>query len=111
MATETMKTPSFSAPAADTLTSLYTLPASTSAVVPTINVCNTSASAATFRIGIRPGGAAIEQQNYLVYNSNISAYESIIFNQGIILDAGDILAVYSSASTLAFTAFKMEVTA
>ena len=111
MATETMKTPSFSAPAANTLTSLYTVPSSTQAIIPTINVCNTASAAATFRIGIRPNGAAIEQQNYLVYNSDISAFESIIFNQGIILDAGDILAVYSSASTLAFTAFKMEVTA
>lgn len=111
MATETIKIPSFSSPAADTLTSLYTVPASTTAVIPTINVCNTSASAATFRIGIRPNGAGIQQQNYLVYNSNISAFESIIFNQGLMLNAGDILAVYSSASTLAFTAFKMEVTA
>jgi hypothetical protein len=111
MATETMKTPSFSAPAANTLTSLYIVPSSTQAIIPTINVCNTASAAATFRIGIRPSGAAIEQQNYLVYNSDISAFESIIFNQGIILDAGDILAVYSSASTLAFTAFKMEVTA
>lgn len=111
MATETMKTPSFSAPAANTLTSLYTVPASTQAVIPTINVCNTGSVAATFRIGIRPNGAEIQPQNYLVYNSNIEGYESIIFNQGIILDAEDILAVYSSASTLSFTAFKMEVTA
>lgn len=111
MATETMKTPSFSAPAANTLTSLYTVPASTSTVIPTINVCNTASVAATFRIGIRPNGAEIQPQNYLIYENSIAGYESIIFNQGIILDAGDILAVYSSASTVAFTAFKMEVIA
>jgi hypothetical protein len=111
MATETMKTPSFSAPAANTLTSLYIVPSSTQAIIPTINVCNTASAAATFRIGIRPGGAAIQAQNYLVYENSISGYESIIFNQGILLDAEDILSVYSSASTVSFTAFKMEVTA
>lgn len=107
---ETMKSPYFAAPSANTLTSLYTVPASTQAVIPTMNVCNTASVAATFRIGIRPNGDAIQPENYLVYENSIGGYESILFNQGIILDETDILAVYSSASTVSFAAFVMEVT-
>ena len=47
-----------SSPSATTATNLYTVPASTSTVVSTITVANLAGSAATFRISVRPAGAA-----------------------------------------------------
>ena len=48
-----------SAPSATTDTTLYTVPASTQAVVSTVSVCNRGSAAATFRIAVRPDGASI----------------------------------------------------
>ena len=44
-------------PSATTATTLYTVPATTSTIVSTINVCNQAAAAGSFRIAIRPAGA------------------------------------------------------
>ena len=108
-ATETLKTPSFVSPDADTLTTLYTVPAGTQAVISTINVCNTTASANTFRIAATSGGSPVTG-NYLIYNMGISSYETVSFTQGITLDEGDLIAVYSASAGLAFNLFRMEVT-
>ena len=55
-----------SAPSATTDTTLYTVPASTETVVSTIAVANRAATNATFRIAIRPDGASIANQHYIV---------------------------------------------
>ena len=44
---------------ATTNTNLYTVPASTATIVSTITVANQAATAGTYRIAIRPSGAAI----------------------------------------------------
>jgi hypothetical protein len=106
---ETIKTPSFVNPTANTLTTLYTVPVDTTAIISTINVCNTASADATYMIAITSGGSPT-LGNYLVYNATISGNETIAFTQGITMDSNDVLAVFASSSSIAFNAFKMEIT-
>ena len=57
-----------SSPAATTLTSLYTVPAATSAVTSTLTVCNYGVST-TVRVAVRPAGAGIANQHYIIYET------------------------------------------
>jgi glucose-6-phosphate dehydrogenase assembly protein OpcA len=102
------KTLGQSAPAATTNTNLYTVPASTSAVVSTLVVANRATSAATFRIAIRPAGAAIANQHYIAYDSTVAANDSITLTLGISLATTDIITVYASTANLSFNAFGVE---
>jgi hypothetical protein len=109
MATETIKSASYLLPAANTLSTLYTVPSSTQAVISTINVCNTASADATYRIAIVPNGVGITNANYIVYNATISGNETVAFTQGITMDSGDLLRVFASTASVAFNAFKMEI--
>ena len=97
------------APSATTLTTLYTVPASTQAVVSTISVCNQSASATTFRIAIRVAGAGISGEDYIAYDSTISGNNTTFITVGITLAATDVISVYSTAATVSFNAFGSEI--
>ena len=107
-ATETLKTPSFIAPNANTLTTLYTVPAGTQSVISSINVCNTASTDATYRIAVTSGGSPV-LGNYIVYGATIAGNETVSFTQGITLDQNDLVAVFSSSSAIAFNLFKMEI--
>jgi glucose-6-phosphate dehydrogenase assembly protein OpcA len=97
------------APSATTLTTLYTAPASTQAVVSTIAVTNRAATAATFRIAIRVAGAAISNEDYIAYDSTVAANDTTAFTIGVTLAATDVLSVYASTANLSFNAFGSEI--
>lgn len=97
-------------PSATSLTTLYTVPASTQAICSTLSVCNTSSTSTTFRIAVRPSGAAISTSQYLAFDTTISANDSVFLTLGISLSATDIISVYSAANTLAFSLFGVEIT-
>ena len=105
------KTLGQSAPSATTNTDLYTVPASTSAVVSTLVIANRAATAATFRIAIRPAGAAIANQHYIAYDVPVGASDSTTLTLGITLATTDIITVYASTANLSFNAFGSEITA
>jgi len=96
-------------PAAITNTNLYTVPGSTSTVVSTISVANLGVSG-TFRIAIRPGGAAIANQHYLSYDVGINGNDAMTFTIGVTLATTDIITVYASNTSFAFSAFGSEIT-
>lgn len=100
-----------SAPSATTATTLYTVPASTQAVVSTIVVCNRGTSVQTFRISVRPDGAAQANQHYLAYDTNISPNSLITLTLGITLGDTDVITVYNSSGDLSYSAFGSEITA
>ena len=100
-----------SAPAATTDTTLYTVPSSTQAVVSTVSVCNRSASAATFRIAVRPDGASIANQHYVAYDVTVDGNATIPWTIGITLGDTDVVTVRASSANLSFSAFGSEVTA
>ena len=96
-------------PAANTNTDLYTVPASTSAVCSTLVICNQAASAATFRVAVRPAGAAISAPQYISYDTNINANDSITMTIGITLATTDVITVYASSADFSFNAFGSEI--
>jgi len=97
-------------PSATTLTTLYTVAASTSTIVSTLSICNQAATSATYRVAIRPAGATVAAQHYLVYDSAIPANDTITLTLGITLAATDVISVYASSATLSFGAYGVEIT-
>lgn len=97
-------------PAGATDTTLYTVPAVTQAVVSTINVCNQTAAPSTFRIAVRPAGAAIASLHYVAYDIVIPANDTISMTIGITMNTTDVITVRSSTGTVSFTAFGSEIT-
>lgn len=81
-------------------------------VISTINVTNTSTSAATYRIFARKAGASAAASNAIVYDSIIPASSTIALTLGVTLDgtAGDLLTVRSgTANAITFTAFGSDI--
>ena len=96
-------------PSATTLTTLYTVPAATETVVSSIVIANLAATAATFRIAVRPNGAAIANSQYVGYDITVGASDSTVLTLGITMDATDVLSVYASTATVTFSAFGSEI--
>jgi hypothetical protein len=96
-------------PAATTNTTLYTVPALTSAVVSTITICNQASAAATYRIAVRPAGAAVAAQHWIVYGATVGASDSTALTLGITLATTDVITVYASTSTVSFNAYGSEI--
>ena len=98
-----------SAPSATTDTDVYTVPSATEAVISTITVANRAATAATYRIAIRPDGATIANQHYIAYGASVPANDTIALTLGITLDAADVVTVYASSADLSFGIFGSEI--
>ena len=99
-----------SAPAAITETTLYTVPANTSAVVSTIAVANQAGTSGTYRIAVRPSAdATTAQKHYIVYGATVGASDSIMLTLGVTLAAGDKILVYASSANMGFSAFGSEI--
>jgi len=96
------------APLATTNTTLYTVPASTSTVCSSIVVCNISSSANSFRIAVRPAGAAISNEHYLYYDVTIAGNDTFIATIGMTLATTDVVTVYATTATLSFNLFGQE---
>lgn len=96
-------------PSATTLTTLYTVPASTQAIASTLSVCNLGVST-TFRVAVRPAGATLANQHYLVFDTSVNANDSIYLTLGISLAATDVVSVFAGTANLAFSLFGVEAT-
>lgn len=96
-------------PAATTLTTLYTAPASTQAVCSTLSVCNLGVST-TYRVAVRPAGAAIANQHYVIFDGALAAGDSLLLTIGISLAATDVVSVYAGTANVAFSLFGVEIT-
>ena len=109
MATTTYKVLAQSAPSATTNTDVYTVPAATQAVISTIVVCNRSTSSATYRIAVRPAGAAIANQHYIAYDVILAASDSTTLTLGITLAATDVVTVYMSTANQSVSVFGSQI--
>ena len=97
------------APSATTATTLYTVGAGKSTVVSTIAVCNRAATAATYRVAIRPAGATLANEHYIAYDSTLAANDSTMITIGVTLAATDVITVYASTANTSFSAFGSEI--
>lgn len=98
-----------SAPSATTNTDIYTVPASTQTVVSTIAVCNRGATSATYRIAIRVAGSALSNEEYIAFDTAITANNSTMITIGVTLNATDVVTVYASNANLSFSLFGSEI--
>jgi hypothetical protein len=106
---KTYKVMAQSSPAANTDTSLYTVPNSTQSVISTMTVCNRGTSAATYRIAVRPNGETLADKHYIAYNASVPANDTITLTLGLTADSTDIITVYSSSASVSFGVFGSEI--
>jgi len=92
-------------PSATTATTLYTVPSAKSAVVSSLIICNQAASAATFRIAVRPAGATLAAVHYIAYDVTVGAADTTALTLGITLATTDVITVYASSATVSFHAY------
>ena len=95
-----------SAPSATTATTLYT--ASSATIVSSINVANLNSSADTIRIAVRPAGASLANQHYVAYGVQVPPGAFLTLTMGITLANTDVITIYSTTGTSAFSAFGSE---
>lgn len=96
-------------PAATTATTLYTVPAGTSSVLSTMTICNQAASAASFRIAVRPAGATLAAVHYVAFDIALAANDTTALTLGLTLAATDVVTVYASSATVSFHAYGSEI--
>jgi len=96
-------------PAATTATTLYTVPSATATIVSTISVCNQASTAATYRIAVRPAGATLAAQHYIVYGATVPASDSTMITVGLTLATTDVVTIYASSANLSFNAYGSEI--
>lgn len=96
--------------ASATLTTLYTVPAGTSAVISTLTAANLASTAGTFRIAVRPAGASIANQHYVSFDTSLGGNDTITLSLGVTVAATDVVSVYAGSTNFAFQAFGVEIT-
>ena len=96
-----------------TMTTLYTVPASTQAVVSSIVIAGGTGAAgagSTARIAVKPtSGTTLAQQHYLCYDVNIPAKDTVTLTLGITLDTGAVVQAASNNTTVSFNVFGAEI--
>lgn len=88
---------------------LYQVPAATEAIISTITVCNREAAGNTFRIAVKPDGGAVSNEDYIAYDANVAANDTITLTLGLTLDASDVISVGASDANVTFLVFGTEI--
>lgn len=96
-------------PTANTLTTIYTVPASNTAVMSTITVCNFGTANALFSLAVRPAGESISNKHYIAFNTTCPAYDTIHLTFGIAMGATDVFSANVSTGNVAIGAYGTEV--
>ena len=96
-------------PSATTATTLYTASTASGTIISSINVANLGASNDTIRIAIRPAGATLANQHYIVYGITLPAAGVFTWTAGGTLANTDVVTIYSTTGTSAFSAFGQEL--
>lgn len=99
--------------ASTALQTLYTVPASASAVCSTLSVANLSTASSTYRIAIRPAAeTAVSNKNYLAFDAPLLANDSVMLTLGISLSQSDVVSVSpgNTNATISFSLFGTEIT-
>jgi len=98
-----------SSPSATTNTTLYTCASSGGAVASTLAICNRNSSPTSVRVAIRPAGATLSDEHYIVYDTPVAANNTLFLTIGISLANTDVVTVYSGTSLLSFSLFGSEL--
>jgi hypothetical protein len=96
-------------PAANTATTLYTVPSGNSVVVSTLTVCNQLGTAANFRVAIRPAGETLSNKHYLNFDTQVPGFDQLALTIGITLATTDVVTVYANTANVSFNLFGTEM--
>lgn len=108
--TDTLKILGQAALAATTETSVYTVPASTQAIVSSLVVCNRGGTSTTFRLSLDQGGSGTLNKDYLYYDTTIPANDTFVATIGIGLSSTDVVKAYAGNANLSVTVLGVERT-
>jgi hypothetical protein len=100
-----------SKPAAATLTTAYTVPGATSAIISTITVTNQSATATDFKVAVLPGGGSVADEDYIYFDLAIGGNDTFVATLGITIEAASLVQVENGLATLSFNVYGVEITA
>jgi hypothetical protein len=96
-------------PAATTNTTLYTVPSATSAVCSTVSICNQGVTT-NVRLAVRPAGASIVAQHYIVYDAVVNANDTLFLTIGVSLATTDVVTCYAGTANVSFNLYGTEIT-
>ena len=97
-------------PADTAVTTAYTVPAATQAIVSTISVTNVTATAYDISIFVVPSAGTAGVGNALVYTASLGANTLQAFTLGITLGAADNISVQSgTGSAVTYQVFGQEI--
>jgi hypothetical protein len=83
--------------------------ASTSTIISSIVICNTSSSAATYSIGVNTATATFAAGRYVVFQATIAGNDTVALTLGLVLDPTNrFLNVSSSTASVNFSAYGVE---
>lgn len=99
-------------PANTTAASLYSPPSGKTGIIKTIFVCNTTPTAAKFRLFCDDNGSTYDQSTALAYDADILGNSFVEIDTYIAMNdsTGNLGVRTDTASALTFTAFGAEVT-
>jgi hypothetical protein len=96
-----------------TMTTLYTVPASTQAVISSVVIGGGTGGAgagSTARLVVKPTSAtSLGQKHYLCYDINVPAKDTVTLTLGITLDALAVVQAASNNTTISFNVFGAEI--
>lgn len=95
-------------PAANTLTTIYQVPADNSAIISTVTIANFGPENATYRIAAQKNGQNIESNHYIAFDTVIGSYDTAILTLGLTLGANDIFSANISDGNIAINVFGTE---
>lgn len=88
---------------------LYTCPASTETVISSIIICNRESATNTFRLAVKADGGSVANEDYIAYDADIGANDTITMTLGITLDASDVISAGASDANVTFSVFGTEI--
>jgi hypothetical protein len=94
---------------ANTLSTVYTVPASNSAVISSIVVCNLGANASSFRLAAVPSGDTISNKHYINFDTPVPGSDSIAITIGATLSANDSIRANALSSNISISIFGSEI--
>jgi len=98
-----------SAPAANTATTLYTVPSGNSAVCSSMTICNASGGNANVNVQVAVANASTSISQYIVSNNTLVGGDTLFMTLGVTLAATDVVRVEANVANVAFQLFGSEI--
>ena len=96
-------------PAANTVTTLYTVPSANSAVCSSISICNQGSANANVSVAVCQANTAVTATQYIVKDALITTNDTIFLTLGVTMAATDTIRISSTNANTSFAAFGSEI--